>query len=258
VERAWRLPVVLALCATIPAFYAELLAAASPPAALLAYLLAALVTGTALVHTTWRCAHRRQHLLANPVDGALVAGLLLAAALPPSEGSNAALALRLGVSMLTLLRILWAMQQLITRGGVVYLLVLSLGVLGLCGAGFWWLEPRTPTFGDGLWLAFTTAATVGYGDVVPTTAASKIFAVFVVLLGFGVLTMVTAAIAASWVETEERRIEREILRDLRQQMDGLHQELRALRNEGRASAQLQAQDRERQQAPGLGSKRQQP
>jgi voltage-gated potassium channel len=80
----------------------------------------------------------------------------------------------------------------------------------------------------------------------------------VVLLGFGVLTMVTAAIAASWVETEERRIEREILRDLRQQMDGLHQELRALRNEARASAQLQAQDRERQQAPALGSKRQPP
>jgi voltage-gated potassium channel len=258
VERAWRLPVVLALCTTIPAFYAELLAAASPPAALLAYLLAALVTGAALAHTARHCAHPRRHLLANPVDAVLVAGLLLAAALPPSVGSNAALALRLVVSMLTLLRILWAMQQLITRGGVVYLLVLSLGVLGLCGAGFWWLEPRTPTFADGLWLAFTTAATVGYGDVVPTTAASKIFAVFVVLLGFGVLTMVTAAIAASWVETEERRIEREILRDLRQQMDGLHQELRALRNEARASAQLQAQDRERQQAPALGSKRQPP
>ena len=52
----------------------------------------------------------------------------------------------------------------------------SLALLGL-GPGFWWLEPRAETLGDGLWLAFTTAATVGYGDIVPTTPASKIFAV---------------------------------------------------------------------------------
>jgi voltage-gated potassium channel len=244
-ERRWRAPVVLALAATIPAFYAELLAAATPPAAALAYALAALVTGAALAHTAWRSGQPRRHVAANPVDVLLVAGLLLAAGLPASVGSTGALSLRLVVSLLTLVRMLWALQQLITRGGVFYLLVLALGVLGLCGAGFWWLEPRTPTFADGLWLAFTTAATVGYGDVVPTTAASKIFAVFVVLLGFGVLTMVTAAIAATWVETEERRIEREILRDLRHQLDGVRAELVALRAESRATAQLQAVERER-------------
>jgi len=247
VERRWRAAVVLALAGTIPAFYAELLEAASPPAALLAYALAALVTAAALVHTAVRCTHPRRHLAGNPVDLMLIGGLALAALLPPSEGSNGALGLRLAVSLLTLLRMLWAMQQLITRGGVVYLLVLSLGVLGLCGAGFWWLEPSTPTFASGLWLAFTTAATVGYGDVVPTTPASKLFAVFVVLLGFGVLTMVTAAIAASWVETEERRIEREILHDLRAQLDGLRAELAAMRAESRAAAHLQAAERERLQ-----------
>ena len=81
-----------------------------------------------------------------------------------------------------------------------------------------------------MWLAFTTAATVGYGDVVPTTPASKIFAVFVVLLGFGVLTMVTAAIATSWIETEERRIEREILHDMRTRIGKVDADLAALRS----------------------------
>jgi voltage-gated potassium channel len=123
---------------------------------------------------------------------------------------------------------------------VTYLLLLSLGVFGLCGVGFWWLEPTVATLPDGLWLAFTTAATVGYGDVVPTTLASKIFAVFVVLLGFGVLTMVTAAIATTWIETEERRIEREILHDLRQQLGTVRAELTALRAEIRANAQRQS------------------
>ena len=58
-----------------------------------------------------------------------------------------------------------------------YSLVLAMLILLLGGVDFWWLDPKVETLSDGLWLAFTTAATVGYGDVVPTTPASKIFAV---------------------------------------------------------------------------------
>ena len=87
------------------------------------------------------------------------------------------------------------------------------------------------TFGDGLWLAFTTAATVGYGDIVPSTPAAKIFAVFVVLLGLAVLSAVTASIAALWVQTEERRIEHEVLRDLHRELRVIRDELTALRRE---------------------------
>lgn len=96
---------------------------------------------------------------------------------------------------------------------------------------YWWIEPRTPTFVDGLWLAFVTAYTIGYGDLVPSTHASRIFSVFVVLLGFAVLSLVTAAIAALFVETQERRIEREILHDLHRQLQGLRDELAALRKD---------------------------
>ncbi|MDE1948124.1 MAG: two pore domain potassium channel family protein [Burkholderiales bacterium] len=126
-----------------------------------------------------------------------------------------------------------------------YLLLLALAVLFLCGAGFWWLEPSVHSLGDGVWLAFTTAATVGYGDVVPTSTAAKIFAVFVVLLGLGVLTTVTAAIAATWVETEERRAQRELLRRLSNQLDSVRAELAALRAETRSAALLQAERREK-------------
>lgn len=252
VERRWRPAVLLTLVLTVPAFYAELLDAHPPVVAMLAYALAALAVTAALLHTAARSGQHGRHVLLNGADVLLVLGLLASALAPASQDSPPALMLRLGVAALTLVRMLWALQGLITRGGVTYLLLLSLGVLGLCGAGFWWLEPRTPTFGDGLWLAFTTAATVGYGDVVPTTPASKIFAVFVVLLGFGILTMVTAAIAASWIESEERQIEREILRDMRYQLDKLRAEIVALRAEQRAAAQLlQAEDR-------LRSKRQPP
>ncbi|HNJ83804.1 MAG TPA: potassium channel family protein, partial [Piscinibacter sp.] len=86
---------------------------------------------------------------------------------------------------------------------------------------------------DGLWLAFVTASTLGYGDLIPSTHASRVFSVFVVLLGFGVLSFVTAAIAATFVESQERRMEREILHDLHRQVKALHTELESLREEMR-------------------------
>jgi voltage-gated potassium channel len=78
-----------------------------------------------------------------------------------------------------------------------------------------------------LWLAFTTAATVGYGDLVPSTPASRLFAVLVVLLGLAVLSLVTAAVAAMFVESDEKQLEQDLVQELAQ----LRDEVRALRNE---------------------------
>lgn len=118
-------------------------------------------------------------------------------------------------------------KKLITRRGLLYSLVLCLLILSLGGVGFWVLEPRAHTFSDGLWLAFTTAATVGYGDIVPSTHASRAFSVIVVLLGLAVLSLVTASVAAMFVETEERQIER----DLMYEIGTLRAEVRSLRDE---------------------------
>lgn len=100
-----------------------------------------------------------------------------------------------------------------------------------CGFGFWLVEPTTPTLPEALWLAFVTASTIGYGDYVPTTQASRMLAVPVLLLGFAMLSMVTAAVAAMWVGSQERTIEREILRDLHRQIGLLRLEIQQLRAE---------------------------
>jgi voltage-gated potassium channel len=107
-----------------------------------------------------------------------------------------------------------SIRKLFTRRGLLYSLALSLFILGLGGMGFWLIDPNVETLADGLWLAFTTAATVGYGDLVPGTHLSRVFAVIVVLLGLGVLSLVTASVAAMFVEREERQIERDLLREI--------------------------------------------
>ena len=121
--------------------------------------------------------------------------------------------------------------HLITRRGLLYSLALCLLILAFGGVGFWILEPRAETLSDGLWLAFTTAATVGYGDIIPSTHASRAFAVVVVLLGLAVLSLVTASVAAMLVETEERQIERDLMREI----DALRSEVHAWRSELRSS-----------------------
>jgi voltage-gated potassium channel len=119
----------------------------------------------------------------------------------------------------------------LVRQGLVYSLMLAVAILGLGGVGFWLIDPRIDNLGDGLWLAFTTAATVGYGDLIPHTPASRIFSVLVVLLGLAVLSLVTASLSAIFVEkeveAEEREIEKQLLREIRV----LREELHSLRQE---------------------------
>lgn len=235
-EKRWRWPILIGLLCTIPAFYIELLENLPTPLAVAIYLGAAGLIILSLTLVTRQVSHKQQYLRSNAMDLVLAVGLVAAALLPPSVHSELALGLRLIVAMLTLVHMAWAVKFWVTRGGLGYLLALAMIVLLFCGVGFWALEPRVHSLGDGLWLAFTTAATVGYGDIVPTTPASKIFSVFVVLLGYAALSLVTAAIASIWVESSERRMEQDILRDLHAQMRQVHEELAALREEVRRTS----------------------
>ena len=116
--------------------------------------------------------------------------------------------------------------------GLASSVALALAILGLGGAGFWLIDPQVETFSDGLWLAFTTAATVGYGDTVPSTPASRLFAVLVVLVGLAVLSLVTASVAAIFVGSKERQIELELMQELhamRHELHGLREEVRQIK-----------------------------
>ncbi|MER6955143.1 MULTISPECIES: potassium channel family protein [unclassified Streptomyces] len=60
------------------------------------------------------------------------------------------------------------------------------------------------TLGDALWWSFTTMTTVGYGDHSPTTGLGRIIAVGLMLSGIALLGVVTANIAAWFIERFEK------------------------------------------------------
>lgn len=133
------------------------------------------------------------------------------------------------------------------RRGLWYSLGLCVVILLVGGVGFWALEPGIRSLQEGLWLAFTTAATVGYGDTVPRTHAGRAFAVLVVLLGLAVLSLVTASLAALFVERDVEVDERQIELDLMREIRALRQQVRALehRLDGRLAAPQSVADAEK-------------
>jgi voltage-gated potassium channel len=61
-----------------------------------------------------------------------------------------------------------------------------LGILGL-GTWFYWRVEGWSLL-DSLFFSITTLTTVGYGDHVPVTPAGKIFTIFYIITGIGILS----------------------------------------------------------------------
>lgn len=161
------------------------------------------------------------------IDFFIFLGVL--ASIWPVEGpwNSAGWLWRLALCCIVFFRLATLLANYIVPNSLPQIVVLAVLVLGVAGAGFFWLEPRVQTYADGVWLAFTTGATVGYGDLVPSTPASRIFAAFVVLLGYALFSVVTASVAAILVGEDENRIRRELHADMRM----LRAEITALRAE---------------------------
>lgn len=226
---SWRKYELASIAMTIPAFYLALQSAHLGWR--FAYALAALAS--AIVLWKERSARRaatplRIWLARRQLGIWLLSGLLLCALLPSGDALDLML-VRLGTAVLVVLRAGESLKPWFWRSDLPRLVMLTMAVFGLCGLGFWWLEPHVHTFGDGVWLAFTTAATVGYGDIVPSTPAAKVFAVFVVMLGVSILSLVTASITALWVQSGERQMENDLLEHLHRELKLMRETLESLK-----------------------------
>ncbi len=63
-----------------------------------------------------------------------------------------------------------------------------------------------PTFGDGIWWALVTLATVGYGDIVPQTAWGRVLGSVVIVFGITFLSFLTATVTSYFVTAQQQRM----------------------------------------------------
>jgi Ion channel len=84
-------------------------------------------------------------------------------------------------------------------------LLLGVVVLLLAGAGFVALESNVVhTYWEGLWWALSLMTTVGFVGESPETTGGRILSAALMVSGFALLTLTTAAIASLFVREEER------------------------------------------------------
>lgn len=113
------------------------------------------------------------------------------------------------------------------------------------------IEGGIQDWGTVTWWALATITTVGYGDVVPVSTAGRIVGVFLMLVGIGVFGVLTANVAAWFVEQsqdedqerirvslEELEVQSARQEQILDEIGDIKSELRALRDQlGRQNGQ---------------------
>ncbi len=64
------------------------------------------------------------------------------------------------------------------------------------------INPNITSYLDAVWWSFATTSTIGYGDVVPVSAAGKVFGILLMLIGVGIFGIYTALFARAIIDDE--------------------------------------------------------
>lgn len=155
-----------------------------------------------------------RYLLENWLNVVIVAGAIAALVGSDTGWISIVRGMRAAIAVLVVVRTAAEFHILFTRKGAPLLLGTGVITLLLAGAVLYWLDPKITTYGDGLWLAFVTATTVGYGDVVPTTGATRIVAALVVLAGAALIALFTANIIAFFIGRDDTRLREDLHHDI--------------------------------------------
>jgi len=81
-------------------------------------------------------------------------------------------------------------------------------------------------FGDGIWWAFTTVSTVGYGDRYPVTPGGRAVAAALMVVGVSLFGTITASVATYFVRHVRQQPDDVTTRDLADRLDRLEELVR--------------------------------
>ena len=120
-----------------------------------------------------------------------------------------------------------SIRQVLSRNHLGVTLLVSFYIIVMSGIIIAGIDPGIETFWDGIWWAWVTVTTVGYGDVVPDSNAGKLFGAVLILLGIGLFSLLTASFSAFFIAKEESKVlSRE--QDALEKLDKIEQRLPGL------------------------------
>lgn len=117
-------------------------------------------------------------------------------------------------------------RSILYTNGFIYVVYISLGIITI-GSGLFSVAENM-SFSDSLWWSVVTVTTVGYGDIYPQTAAGKMIASVLMLLGIGFIGILTSTITEYFSRKNEaiRQVDQENeLTQLRTELQEMNQKL---------------------------------
>lgn len=160
--------------------------------------------------------------------------LILLLGLPVLWGDNSM------ASLLRLLRVVLILSLLMPLGSTVHAilarnnlgttLLVSAVFVALSGTLISVIDPAIDTPWNGIWWALVTITTVGYGDLVPTSPFGKLVGAFLILMGIGLFSLLTASFSVFFLSREEDDLVQREDR-LLQRMEGMESRLEHLESQ---------------------------
>ncbi|MFZ2301534.1 MAG: ion channel [Gallionella sp.] len=143
---------------------------------------------------------------------------------------------RLLLVIVLLARLSKTVRKLLSRHQLGATLTVAFVTMVLSGIIISRIDPSIGTVWDGMWWAWVTMATVGYGDVVPHSAAGRLFGSLLILFGVVLISLLTANMAAFFIggdvekmEQEEKEADRQ-LREISARLDRIERLLEQRNN----------------------------
>lgn len=135
--------------------------------------------------------------------------------------------LRLLIFISLVLQLSTSLRVILSRnhlGATLFVSTLFIIVAGYLIAG---VDPSITSPADGIWWAWVTATTVGYGDIVPSSPTGRILGGFLILLGIGLLSMITANISVFFISKAGKNNNEERLASMEEKLDRIERLLTA-------------------------------
>lgn len=113
------------------------------------------------------------------------------------------------------------LRTFLNTNGFKYMLIVSSIFILLGGISIHYAENMS--FSDGIWWAFVTATTVGYGDISPTSPFGRVIAMVLMLVGIGLIGSLTSTITSFFLNNSPSHTSYsdELLNEIKEKIDNI-------------------------------------